>query len=96
MAGVENEHFVIIEGWMSKELKLKGSELILYAIIYKYSKSKDKAYRKGLRCLEEWTGCTKQGVMNALKKLIEKGLIAKTVRYEKSVRYCDYYIVKGA
>ena len=35
-----NNQFYIIQGWMVNELKLKGNELICYAVIYGFCKQK--------------------------------------------------------
>lgn len=90
MAGVENEHFVVIKGWMRKELKLKGSELILYAIIYGFSQNEDCRYTGSLKYLSEWTGLAKKNIIANLKKLEEKGFIAKEEKKINGVKFCEY------
>lgn len=35
---VKNENYLVIQGWMITELKLKGNELLIYAIIYGFSR----------------------------------------------------------
>ena len=39
---VNVEHYVVIQGWMPKELNLQGSKLIIYAIIYGFTQEKGK------------------------------------------------------
>ena len=34
---MDNENYILITGWMVNELKLKGSELFVYALIYGFS-----------------------------------------------------------
>ena len=36
---VKNENYLVIQGWMITELKLKGNELLIYAIIYGFSQN---------------------------------------------------------
>ena len=36
---VKNENYLVIQGWMIAELKLKGNELLIYAIIYGFSQN---------------------------------------------------------
>lgn len=73
------------------DLKLKGLQKDIYAIIYD-SCREGNLYTYGLGYLADWTQSTKQGVLKALKKLTEKGLIERSERYENGVKYVDYYI----
>ena len=73
------------------DLKLKGLQKDIYAIIYDACRE-GNIYTGGLSYLAKWTQSTKQGVIKALKELTEKGLIERRERYENGVIYVDYYI----
>lgn len=75
---------------MVKELKLKGNELIVYAIIYGFAQAENQCFNGSLSYLAEWTSATKQGIMKNLKSLIEKRLIDKTEKYVNGVKFVEY------
>ena len=77
MENVKNENFVVIQGFMVKELQLKGNELMIYAIIYGFSQLDGQCFKGSLQYLADWTNSTRQGVTKCLKSLIDKGLIEK-------------------
>ena len=69
--------FINIQPFMVQELKLKGNELLVYAIIHSYSQGKEGYYKGSISYLCEWTNATKQGILKVLKSLYEKGLLEK-------------------
>ena len=73
----EHEKYIHISEFMITELNLKGNELLIYAIIYGFSQDGNSFFSGSLAYLEKWTNSTKPGVLKALKKLQEKGLILK-------------------
>ena len=91
---VSNENYIVIQGWMVKELQLKGSELIVFACIYGFSQTENQVFSGSLQYLADWTNCTKQGVIKALKILEDKGFIHKTELYKNNIKFCEYYSTK--
>ena len=83
---VKKSH-VVIESWMLEELKLKGIEKDIYAVIYGFSKDKQGFFTGSLAYLQFWTQSTKMGVYKALKNLISKGYIVKTTIGYNRVAY---------
>ena len=77
---------------MVKDLKLKGNELLIYAIIYGFSQDGKSQFTGSLQYLADWTNSTKQGVLKALKTLCAKQLILKNEYIENGVKYCAYII----
>ena len=88
---IKNENYITIQGFMVNELHLKGNELLVYAIIFGFSQSKDQRFTGSLQYLAEWTNSTKQGVLKNLKSLLEKGYIVKEEKLLKGVKFCEYY-----
>lgn len=68
--------FFIIERFMVDDLKLKGNELIIYGIIYGFSKN-NSSFEGSLNYLAGWIGSSKQTVINVIKSLMNKGLIQR-------------------
>lgn len=89
-----NENYIVIQGWMVNELKLKGNELLIYAIIYGFSQLEGQKFTGSLQYLANWTNSTKQGVIKCLKSLIEKELIIKEDKIINGVKFCEYYSTK--
>ena len=90
MSKVKDGNFVVIQSFMVKELKLKGNELIVYAIIYGFSQSENQCFSGSLSYLAEWTSATKQGIMKNLKSLIDKRLINKSEQFVNGVKFVEY------
>lgn len=84
---IKDDAYLVLQPFMIKDLKLKGNELIVYACIYSFSQADNKAFSGSLQYLADWTNSTKQGVLNCLKKLIEKGYIQKTIKGVNKVEY---------
>lgn len=91
---VNAEQYIVLQGWMISELKLKGNELIIYACIYGFSQLDGQAFSGSLQYLADWTNSTKQGVVKCLKSLVEKGFLVKTDKVINGVKFCEYYATK--
>ena len=91
MSKVKNENYIVIQGFMVKELKLKGNELLIYSIIYGFSQTENQRFTGGLQYLADWTNSTKQGVIKNLKSLVDKGYIIKEDKIINGVKFCEYH-----
>ncbi len=92
---IKRDNHIVIHGWMLTDLKLKGNELIIYALIYGFSQNVDNQRFSGsLQYIADWTNSTKQGVMKSLKSLESKGFIGKNEMYINNVKFCEYYATK--
>lgn len=91
---VKNDNYTIVAGWMVTELKLKGTELLIYSIIYGFSQAENQVFNGSLQYLADWTNSTKQGVVKCLKSLVKKGYIIKTDKVINGVKFCEYYATK--
>ena len=86
------ENFLVIQGWMVTELCLKGNELLIYALVYGFSQTKEQWFTGTLKYISEWTNSTVRGVQKSLASLIEKELIEKVETTEKNVKSCKYRV----
>lgn len=75
---LRNENYYQVQGWMIRELHLKGVALNAYAIIYGFSQSGENEYTTSLKYMCEFCGnVTKTTLINALNELLERDLITK-------------------
>ena len=72
---IKNESYLTIQGWMVNELKLKGNELMVYAILYGFSQDGQGTYCGSQDYLAGWCNSTTRSVRKVLTSLLEKGLI---------------------
>lgn len=85
-----NDKYISIQGWMVNELKLKGNDLLVYAIIYGFSQDNESEFTGSLSYLARWCNSTKNGVQKNLKKLVDAKLISKKSTIKNGVKYCSY------
>lgn len=87
--------FFVVQSWMVTELQLSGNELLLYAVIYGFSRDGKSRYYGGTDYLCKRTGCARRSVLENLKKLTEKGLLNKSSETIKNVTYTSYEVVQN-
>lgn len=87
---VRDENFICIQGWMRTKLGLKGNDLLVYAIIYGFNQTENQKCTCSIQYLADWCGATKQGILNNIKSLTEKGLITKSESYSSGVKIVEY------
>lgn len=90
MNEVTDKNYIVIQSFMVSDLKLKGNELLIYAIIFGFSQTTGQAFHGSLTYLESWTNSTRHTVISSLKSLVEKGLIEKEEQTINGVKYCSY------
>ena len=87
---IRDSNFITILAPMITKLKLKGNELLVFALIHGFSQDGESRFKGSLRYLIEWTGLDKSTIIKLLKQLVDKQYINK-FEYEKNkVRYCEY------
>lgn len=80
-------------GFMITDLGLSGSELIVYAIIYKFSSDGVNKFFGSQKYLADWANMSDRNVRNALNSLLNKGLIIKSEEYKNDVKFVQYQAV---
>lgn len=91
---VKTKDSIVIHEFMVRDLRLKGNELLIYAIIFDFSQTEEHKFSGSLRYLAGRTNSTKQSVLNSLKSLMQKGYIKKEEQIINGVKYCSYRISK--
>ena len=69
------ERYLKVWDFMLFYFKLEKTELLVYAIVFSMYKAKSTYYSGSREYLSLWTGSSPRAVSNALKSLVDKGLI---------------------
>ena len=85
-------NYYSVQGWMVKDLNLKGKELAVFAIIYGFSQDNETWFTGSLNYLCEWLTCSRQTAIDSLKKLINKNLLIKESYFINNIRFVKYKI----
>jgi len=67
-------HFTI-DTFMTRELKLSKTELLVYAVIYSFSQGENGCYWASINTTADDLGVTPMSVQNAIKSLTKRGLV---------------------
>lgn len=88
---VNRNNYISVQGFMVRDLQLKGNELLVYALIYGFSQAENQVFSGSLQYIADWTNSTKRSVMTCLKSLVDKGLVGKNEKIINGVKFCEYY-----
>lgn len=77
---------------MLKGLKLKSNELLVYAIIYGFSKDGQGCFYGSISYLAETINVSKNTIQNILKSLVDKKLIIKKEVFKNNIKFCEYQV----
>lgn len=89
---MSNYKYFVICDWMVKDLKLKGVDRDIYAIIYGICQHTEQEFYGSISSLCDMTGYSRQAVITSLKKLVEQNLIIKTRENDDGKHTCKYII----
>lgn len=92
---MNNDNFILIQGWMCNELKLAGNELLVYALIYGFSQDGESWFNGSRRYIAETINVSMPTVDKALKGLLVKGLIAKEEKSYNGMPIIRYQALQG-
>lgn len=70
----------IIHEWFITKLKLTNKDLLVFALIYSFTKDGKTRYYGSLNYLMKVLGCSRRTVINSLDSLVETGLIIKEIQ----------------
>ena len=85
-----SDNYFIVHDWMIEELNLKGNDLILFAIIYSFSKSGSFCFNGGREYLAKKSGISIRNIQYMLNDFVKKQIIDKTIIEKKKVKFCEY------
>ncbi len=87
---MNNENYIIVQGWQVNNLHLRGNELLLYALIYGFSQDGESEFHGSLAYMSSAIGVSKRNIIELLKRLEVKGLISKREQVVNNVKSCHY------
>lgn len=87
-----SRNFLTIQGWMSNRLKLKGNDLLLFALIYGFSQDGESYFTGSVSYMCNWLNCSKPTVNKSLFNLIELGVIIKKSETIQGVTFNSYKV----
>lgn len=87
----DKNHYLIF-GWMMNRLGLKGSKLIVYAIIYSFTQDGESKYYGGRKYMAEAAASSLPTIDRALQELEAEGYIHKEERDNDGVSHCHYSV----
>ena len=93
---IKDENYFVVQGFMINSLQLKGTALLIYAIIYGFSQDGETEFTGSRQYLADFTATTRPTVDAALKELCEKGYITKATKIINGVTFNSYKICLDA
>lgn len=72
-----SNNYVVIQGWMCNELELKGTDLLVYALIYGFSQDGESAFHGSRNYIANTFNISRPTVDKALQNLVDKQYIIK-------------------
>ena len=88
---MKENNYITIPGFLRTRLDLKGSELIITALIYGYSQDGNSWFMGKTEYIAEWAGVTDKNVLRSLKRLTEKGILEKKEMFVNNKAKRCYY-----
>ncbi len=85
-------NYYSVQGWMVKDLNLKGNELAVFAIIYGFSQDNETWFTGSLNYLCEWLTTSRPTTIEILKKLVNKNLLIKESYFINNIKFARYKI----
>lgn len=92
---MNNNNFVVIQGWMCNELKLSGNELLVFALIYGFSQDGESEFSGSRSFIADTFNISKPTVDKAIRTLIDKDLITKHEIVINDIKFNRYKISLG-
>lgn len=90
---MKDENYIVVQGWMRKELGLKGYELLAYALIFGFCQDGESTFKGSLSYVAEWLGCSKPTAISTLKTLVSKGLIERIEEPINGILFVRYRVL---
>ena len=82
--------YILILAPMVSELKLSGNNLIVFALIYGFSKDNVHKFNGSIDYICKWTNLSRPTVISTLKTLTECGYLNKEEQVVNNVKTCLY------
>lgn len=87
---INNSDFIVIQAPMVTKLNLSGNNLIIFALIYGFTKDNHHKFQGSIDYISKWTNLSKQSVITILTTLTKNGLLNKFEEVINGVKFCYY------
>jgi len=87
---MKDENYIVIPGWAINQLKLEGTDLLVFSIIHGFSQDGSSKYTGSLKYLQKSTGKSRSTIVRSLNSLVEARLLEKTDILVNGVKYAHY------
>lgn len=84
---LRENNFLIVPATARNKYDLKGSELLVFGIIYGFSQDGKSSYNGGISYISEWTGVSYKTVSRILKSFTERSIIKSVSNAGKTCNY---------
>ncbi|MGL5913621.1 MAG: hypothetical protein ACRCZB_05595 [Bacteroidales bacterium] len=88
----EQKNFVATQKFFIDELKLRGSELFIYSVVYGFAQNDETSLADYVKYLSEITRLPEEIVVVYLDSLVGKGLLEKTESFKDHKEHVSYQI----
>ena len=86
-----------IHDFMTEQLHLKGTELLLYALVYNFSQDGNGCFYGTADYAAKKVNCTRRSIVSTFASLVESGLLSRSNGYHNGRQTIDYVaLVPGA
>lgn len=92
---MKDSNYIVIQGWMVNQLKLKGNDLMLFAVIYGFSQDEESEFTGSLNYLCVALNCSRNTAKKSLKNLTDKKFIKKNTQVVNGVTFNKYSVIDG-
>lgn len=76
---MKSDNYVVVHGWMCNELNLKGNDLLIFALIYSYSRDDQSLCYSSLDTIADAFNISKPTVIKSIQNLLDKQYITKYI-----------------
>lgn len=85
--------FYVVQSWMASELQLSGLQLLIFAIIYGFSKDGRSKFYGSLNYIASQANCSSRTVVSIISKLVDQKIICKESGLSKEGNKENMYYV---
>lgn len=90
---MNDNNYIVVQGWMCNRLKLSGNELLVFALVYGFSQDGESDFSGSRAYISNTLNISKPTVDKALNSLINKGLIEKRHVFVNEVQLNRYKVI---
>lgn len=82
-----------IHDFMTEQLQLKGTELLLYALVYNFSQDGNGCFYGTAEYAAKKVNCTRRSIVSTFASLVEAGLLSKSSGHHNGRQTIDYVAI---